>query len=189
MGVLVEVPDDLDTLRAVVDLVEPAPEEVRLVAEAVPPVVDEGERQVADDGPAGDAKAIRRPRPVPQHPAVPGHGGDEYHAHLETVEQGGAEPPPGHPRPRAARPEQFAADHEQPNAEDDQGDDHGSLPLRSAARELDGPEFQAPAETSASRRPRPELPRRAALPFCSACPIMAPRCDEPDHAARREATR
>ena len=53
---LVEAGDHLDALRAVVDLVEPAPQEPDRVPPAVPPVVDEGEDHVAD----------RRPAPHPQ---------------------------------------------------------------------------------------------------------------------------
>src|SRR5262249_43942063 len=124
---LVEGGDDLDPLRAMVELVEPAPQKIDLMPPAVPPIVNKADDQVAHQPTASDAKGVGRPAPVPDQPAVPADAGDVDRGDLETVEQRRPRPPAGHLRPRPAGPSHFAPEHYQPHAEHDQGDEH--LPL------------------------------------------------------------
>ena len=57
---LVERSDHLETLRAVVDLMEEAPEHIGLVARAMPPVEDEGRDEVGDQPAERWSDVIRR---------------------------------------------------------------------------------------------------------------------------------
>src|SRR5690348_4484543 len=108
---LVKAGDDLDALRTVMHLMEAAPEESRLVAPAVPPVIEERDGQVAGDGAAGNAEGVGGPKAMVLHPAVPFEAGQPDDADLHGVEQGGAEPPAGNLRPTAAGTGQLAEHH------------------------------------------------------------------------------
>src|SRR5947209_13267465 len=109
---LIKAGDDLDALWAVMNLVQPAPETIDFVTPAVPPVVDEGDHQVTDDGSPSHAEAVRRPGAVPHHPAVPGNAGDKHHADLDAVENGGPHPPPGDARPGSPWSADLPRDHD-----------------------------------------------------------------------------
>ena len=73
-GVFVEARNDFDSLRTVVDLVNAAPEEWNLVPPAMPPVVDEGNDEIAEKGSTHDAQAIGRPGTIRTHPRIPEPG-------------------------------------------------------------------------------------------------------------------
>jgi hypothetical protein len=121
--VLVEGGEQLDALRAVVELVEPAPEEVALVAQPVPPVVDEGDHQVAHDRAAHDTQPLSLeeavfPEPVPQA-LTEQEDADE----AQGVEGDGPGPPPSAPGP--APRDELGLDSEHDNA-DEHGDGDGA---------------------------------------------------------------
>ena len=73
--VLVEARDHLDALRAVMQLMHPLPEELNLMAPAMPPVVHEREHQVAEQRTTGDTESISGPDPMLEHPRLPEDAG------------------------------------------------------------------------------------------------------------------
>lgn len=87
-GMLVEGRDDFYPLGAVVDLVKQPPEEVDLMAPAVPPVEDERRDEVRNDAPDDGSdmrgKLEHRPR---REPDFPGDAGCQDDAKLDQIDQ------------------------------------------------------------------------------------------------------
>lgn len=76
------------------ELVTKPPEELRLMADAMPPVVDEGGNEVGDYGApkSGDMLTQLKERPR-LAPSVPGQSGENDDRDLSGVDQGDAGPP------------------------------------------------------------------------------------------------
>src|SRR5262249_42632229 len=110
-----------DPLRAVVDLVEPSPEEVTLVTPAVPPVVEEWDGQITENGAGVDAQRIGVPRAVQQHPAIPSGAGNPDGSYLYSVEQTRQRPTSARVRPVTGGTASLHHHHDQRHAQDDCG--------------------------------------------------------------------
>jgi hypothetical protein len=110
--VLVEGGEYLQPLRAVVNLMEPTPEQRDFMTPAVPPVIDEGGSQVSEEGADCHPHLVRRPQAIFQHPRVQSQPRQQDDGRLRAVECGGTQPPRGDLRPRAGRRLFLDADHD-----------------------------------------------------------------------------
>ena len=80
---LVEGRDELDAPRAVMDLVEEAPQDVHLVAPAVPPVEDERRDEVADEAADHRPDVVGEMEQRPgREPFLPRHSGEQDDSEL-----------------------------------------------------------------------------------------------------------
>jgi hypothetical protein len=116
----VERGDDFDPLRAVMDLMEPEPEDVELVSPTVPPVEDERGDEVGDEA-AGDRMQVRREMEhrSAREPALPGDAGQEHDPELDDVDGDDAKRPSLDSRQAPARCDPLENETEDERAEDE----------------------------------------------------------------------
>src|SRR5229473_5286369 len=92
-GVLIEGSQELESLRAVMDLMQPAPQKIGAMTPEVPPIINKCEHHVAGKRSRRRAPMIGRPRPMLHHPAVPTDAGEQYRQHLAAIYRNGSHEP------------------------------------------------------------------------------------------------
>src|SRR6266849_932383 len=125
--VLVETGNDLDPLRAVMNLMHPAPEKWRFVTPAMPPVKYKRNRKITEDGAARSAQSAGRPQAMPHQPAVPHRAGKPDRENLKAIEEQRAQPPTAHLRPMPPRTRVFVRDHADACDKYSGEDEHGAF--------------------------------------------------------------
>jgi hypothetical protein len=118
---LVETRDYFDALGAMVHLVKPAPERRRAMAPVVPPIINERDHEIADDGAARDSQTVGRPQTVTRHPVIPQKSGNVDDGYLAAVQESRASPPAGDFGPAAAGLGEFDQQHENADCEHQTG--------------------------------------------------------------------
>jgi hypothetical protein len=108
---LVKAGQDFEAARGVMDLVEGAPEKLRFVPTAMPPIKNKRGKDVNDGGGAPGPKvfAQMKQRPLAE-PMVPSHASEEHDSELNRVDQKDPRPPSANPGKAHGRPKIFCED-------------------------------------------------------------------------------
>jgi len=127
---LVEGGDELEATRRVMDLVEDAPEEVRCVAEPMPPVEDERVRDVADQtGSRTRQDRGHLEKRCPSDEPTPHDERRDHRADVQRVQEPHAPDPRSDRGPRDDRPDEL--ERVTDDSDDDRDDPHGLSLYRS----------------------------------------------------------
>src|SRR5882757_4590364 len=145
---LVEACKHFNAGGAVVDLVQPSPQKWNLMARPVPPVIDKGDYNVADESVGYHAVVTEMPQGRVGKPPVPRHGRNPRHERLNRVQADRTWPPALHNREAATWIALFPDQHGHPGGEHKQYRCHRSSRLRhrgsrrAVSAELDRPYWQ-----------------------------------------------
>lgn len=125
-GVFVKTGEDFNPLWRVMELMAETPEEIGFVANAMPPIVNEGGDEVANDGAPEDGEFVAEVKKRGfLEPMVPGFSGENYDADLHRIDDYDAGPPAFGGRKFVARPDAF--DEYKNESDGDQKKNHGRI--------------------------------------------------------------
>src|SRR5262245_10318470 len=94
-------------------LMQPSPEKIDLMPPAMPPVIEERENEIADDGAASSSKRFRGKKSESKNEWVKHIAGKQDTADLNKVESDSPAPPAFDRRPITRRSNTFDSEHDQ----------------------------------------------------------------------------